>query len=194
MEHSNAKAGIREISRREVLLALVILMAVAAMIADISWRGRSENSLCSVINGGAQSMHGAMLTDIDILVAFPSCFSGKRVAFPAIIRPYAIDGSLFLYGNKDFAISETPYGYIVTELKKSDLSPMSNRYLEDGYLVAWVEGVYVYSGNNERPGRVDDRMMLPVEYIRISERFGDEYKIDGYSDVAYERKPYERKP
>jgi len=143
---------------------------------------------CNDVFGGALTVDGANVTSVEALIEFPRCFSGKHVAMYAMLRPLKIDGSLWLYGNRDFALSESHTNFINTSLHVSDLAPGVARYLSDGYTVVWVEGRFVYNGNQARPENVDARMFDPVDYIRIAERYGDEDKISEYSDVGYLRK------
>lgn len=180
MEYKTSKTRIRQIW----WVALMAFVFILALI--IRHEGRSFS--CDDVFGGAVTVDGASVTSVEALMEFPRCFSGRRVALYAILRPLEIDGTLWLYGNRDFALSESHTNFIGTNLHASDLAPSVARYLSDGYAVVWIEGRYVYSGNQERPESVDARMLDPVDYIRIEERFGDEDKIPNYSDVAYLKK------
>jgi len=179
MEYKNSKTRIRQIS----LIALMTVVFILVMIVE---RDGSSFS-CDDVFGGAVTIDGANVTSAEALMEFPRCFSGKRVALYAILRPLKIDGALWLYGNRDFALSESHTNFIGTSLHVSDLAPGIARYLSDGYAVVWVEGRYIYSGNQERPESVGARVLDPVDYIRIEDRFGDEDKVPNYSDIAYLR-------
>lgn len=114
------------------------------------------------------------LVGMEEIFAFPECYDKKLISTNGAIKILPIDGSIWLFQDKDRARVESFNTVITTPIKQKDLINQHKSYFEGGISMGSVMGRFEWE--IEPASAVRWLRFVEVMVIRVHERRGDESK------------------